>query len=134
MLPETIEYGWLNGDMVYGDENRNIASETFPDIYFPSTLIKAKTHTSFHHILNIFLFNKYHYYRERTVIKPQRLSSVVMHEDLLRMPRNCGVLTILKNGKITREFTQQGKLQGVSTKFDSLFSLPFFLYFKQFTF
>lgn len=69
MLPETSEYGRLNGYMVYGDENRNIASETFPDIYFPIHINQSKNSQHFPSYFKYIPFKKYHYYRESTVIK-----------------------------------------------------------------
>lgn len=96
MLPETSEFGMANGYMVYGDENRNIAFETLPNDIFPHTLIIAITQNSFNYILNIFLLkDAIQRKNNHTSISGHR-PQFSMHEDFLRMPGNCRVLTILK--------------------------------------
>lgn len=46
-----------------------------------------------------------------------------LYEDLLRMPGNCGILTTVKK---TERFLENSERENVrvSTRFDSLFSLP----------
>lgn len=52
---QRVNTGWLNGYIVEGDENRNIAFETLPDLYLPTHINQSNNLQSFNYILNIFL-------------------------------------------------------------------------------